>query len=280
MGRGSSRAGESPDCVIDLSADDEVPHGSVGISGGGGPRGGEGTGRGGGEGKGICAGLQGGLDGARKAWFAVSALTGRMHAFGDGEAPVEEGLGANAPLLSVVEDEAELLPARLASPAMLAAARAWAREWLALTPAQRALLHNRPLRTPLLRQADNAMGAGRGKSSVGKAGGHEKASDIGVGRERRAAGGQAITAAPPVRSSGVSDHISTVPETSGLASPHTNQPPATSSAPHRDSGELARGSTVRQTNAARYAEQRVPDAPHVTRTWVTMNTQVQHTWTQ
>lgn len=99
-----------------------------------------------------------------KAWFALSALTGRLHAFGDSSAPIAEGLRASAPLLTVLEDEPDQLPDVLAAPATRAAAQQWAREWLALTPAQRGQLHNVPLRVPLL---SSAVAVGHGARPAG-----------------------------------------------------------------------------------------------------------------
>lgn len=62
------------------------------------------------------------------AWFAVSGLTGRIHAFGDGSEPLPNGLGASAPLLAII-DESEHLAEPLATPHMLSAARRWVTEW-------------------------------------------------------------------------------------------------------------------------------------------------------
>ena len=84
------------------------------------------------------------------AWFAVSSLTGRIHAYGDGDAPLESGLGASALPHAILDDEPSSLPAALAEPRMLAAAQRWCCEYESLTPAQRAALSDRPLRVPLI----------------------------------------------------------------------------------------------------------------------------------
>ena len=65
---------------------------------------------------------------ATLAWFAVSSLTGRIHAFGDGNEPIPESMGASAPPLAIV-DETEPLVKELAVPSMLAAGRRWVIEW-------------------------------------------------------------------------------------------------------------------------------------------------------
>ena len=69
------------------------------------------------------------------AWFASSSLTGRLHGFGFGDAPLPAGLRANAlphAILDEEDEEATGLPSRLADPATLRAARRWVSEHASL----------------------------------------------------------------------------------------------------------------------------------------------------
>ena len=81
----------------------------------------------------------------------MSALTGRVHAFGGDDAPLPAGMGASALPHEVLDDDPSSLPLPLQEPSMLAAARRWVLDWEGLTPAQKAVLHDRPVRVPLAR---------------------------------------------------------------------------------------------------------------------------------
>lgn len=91
-----------------------------------------------------------------RAWFAVSSLTGRVHCFGAGDAPIGAGLGASAPPHAILDDEVSCLPATLGEPAMRAAAQRWASEYESLTPAQQAALADKAARVPLVLAASTA----------------------------------------------------------------------------------------------------------------------------
>ena len=64
-----------------------------------------------------------------------------------------EGLCASALPHDILDDDTSSLPAALREPWMLEAARRWVTDYEALTPAQRAALHDRPARVPLIRAA-------------------------------------------------------------------------------------------------------------------------------
>ena len=70
-----------------------------------------------------------------RGWFAVSSLTGRLHAFGLADAP-QHG-AANALPLAVQDEDETTLPAVFTEPSVLRAARRWLFEWGELTPAQK-----------------------------------------------------------------------------------------------------------------------------------------------
>ena len=70
-----------------------------------------------------------------RGWFAVSSLTGRLHAFGLADAP-QHG-AANALPLAVQDEDETALPAVFTEPSVLRAARRWLFEWGELTPAQK-----------------------------------------------------------------------------------------------------------------------------------------------
>jgi hypothetical protein len=70
-----------------------------------------------------------------RGWFAVSSLTGRLHAFGLTDAP-QHG-AANALPLAVQDEDETALPAVFTEPSVLRAARRWLLEWGELTPAQK-----------------------------------------------------------------------------------------------------------------------------------------------
>eukprot|EP00900_Chrysochromulina_parva_P004176 jgi/Chrpa1/1375/Chrysochromulina_OHIO_Genome00013610-RA len=79
-----------------------------------------------------------------EGWFAVSVLTGRVHAFGGDDAPLPAGMGASALPHEILDDDPSSLPPPLQEPSMLAAARRWVLDWEGLSPAQKAVLHDRP----------------------------------------------------------------------------------------------------------------------------------------
>ncbi|KOO21504.1 zinc finger ran-binding domain-containing protein 3 [Chrysochromulina tobinii] len=79
-----------------------------------------------------------------EGWFAVSVLTGRVHAFGGDDAPLPAGMGASALPHEILDDDPSSLPLPLQEPSMLAAARRWVLDWEGLSPAQKAVLHDRP----------------------------------------------------------------------------------------------------------------------------------------
>ena len=54
-------------------------------------------------------------DSPLQGWFAMSALTGRVHAFGDGDAPLAAGLGASALPHELLDDDSSGLPPPLRS---------------------------------------------------------------------------------------------------------------------------------------------------------------------
>ena len=70
-----------------------------------------------------------------RGWFAVSSLTGRLHAFGLASAPQHSA--ANALPLAIQDEDETALPAVFTEPSVLRAARRWLLEWGELTPAQR-----------------------------------------------------------------------------------------------------------------------------------------------
>ena len=70
-----------------------------------------------------------------RGWFAVSSLTGRLHAFGLADVP-QHG-AANALPLAVQDEDETALPAVFTEPSVLRAARRWLFEWGELTPAQK-----------------------------------------------------------------------------------------------------------------------------------------------
>ena len=114
-------------------------------------------------------------------WFAMSALTGRLHAFGSGSAPVAQR--ANAQPWAIREEDVRALPPAFHDPAVLRAAQRWLSEWGALTAAQRTSLHDRPVLSP----ARHALSPARGpaakarRGAAGAGGGSAVSSGVGVG---------------------------------------------------------------------------------------------------
>ena len=116
-GGGTSGAGGAQQ-VIDLSGDDDEPvtatsRGPANV---------------------VAAGAAAEMSDAR-GWFAVSSLTGRLHAFGLASAPQHSA--ANALPLAIQDEDETALPAVFTEPSVLRAARRWLLEWGELTPAQR-----------------------------------------------------------------------------------------------------------------------------------------------
>jgi len=77
-------------------------------------------------------------------WFAFSALTGRLHAFGDAPEPLPGGMGANALPCAIADADEAALPAALREPRALRAAQLWLAQWEGLSPSQRAAVQDRP----------------------------------------------------------------------------------------------------------------------------------------
>ena len=119
-GGGTSGAGGAQQ-VIDLSGDDDEPVTATSC----------------GPANVVAAGAAGAaaeMSDAR-GWFAVSSLTGRLHAFGLASAPQHSA--ANALPLAIQDEDETALPAVFTEPSVLRAARRWLLEWGELTPAQR-----------------------------------------------------------------------------------------------------------------------------------------------
>ena len=196
---------------------------------------------------------------APDAWFAVSSLTGRVHAFGDGDEPLAAGLGASALPHAILDDDESSLPAALRCPSMLAAARRWVTDYTALTSAQRVALHDRPVKVPLtravlrpppplpLKPPNSASSQGRDPATK------TNAFDA-TSRPTNHAACTAPCVSPPIvngKPEAASHHVGTVG-----------------------------GSRMRETTSERWAAAHYPTSPHVTRTWRTERTATTRIWTQ
>ena len=107
--------------------------------------------------------------GEAEAWFAISSLTGRLHAFGDGPAPLEGGLGANAVVHAIVDADEENLPAALREPTMLRMAQIWLAQWDRLSSGQKAALVDKPLQNPMRAAANTSRRSGKRSGEQGEA---------------------------------------------------------------------------------------------------------------
>ena len=193
-----------------------------------------------------------------RGWFAVSSLTGRLHAFGLGATPTH--CAANALPSALQDEDTSQLPAELAEPRMLRAAQRWLFEWDTLTPAAKAALHDTPVRPPLINAAANpSTGASRKSVSITSA---------------TAAKGGAVAASSSGSGSGCGGSSgSTSASASGSASA------SASGSGSQEAGSQEAGSTQRETSAERWAETHRPATPHTTATW-TSGGAIPRTWVQ
>ena len=86
-------------------------------------------------------------------WFAMSSLTGRLHAFGSCTDP--QAVGASAPTAAIIDGDAEQLPPELAQPSTLGAAQvslAISRSTFHRSSNQTSHQTSRPLIRPLINQ--------------------------------------------------------------------------------------------------------------------------------
>jgi superfamily II DNA or RNA helicase len=199
-----------------------------------------------------------------EAWFAMSALTGRLHAFGDGPSPLPAGLGANAPAHALVDAEEEALPPALREPRVLRAAQIWLVQWDRLSLAQKASLADTPLRNP----AHAAAGVG-GKRSTGVQEVGGRGLSKGAGGSEGDNGSQASCAEGCSGGSGVDGSSGT----SGTGAEGGGTVLSTTVF-----------STVRQTSTERWAEAHVPagrlGVDFRTADWTTQGTRELRVWRQ
>ena len=198
--------------------------------------------------------------GALPSWFSVSSLTGRIHALGTGEAPLPSGLGASALPHAIADLEPASLPAPLAEPRMLAAARAFVSEYESLTPAQRSTLNDRPLRLPIL-----------GVASAWR----ETAPRSHPSSARPASAASAASTASTASASAASATAPSAAAPSAASSSAALAPTAL--------GSSVDGSTTRETSSARWAAAHTPPSgadSFVTLSWPTTRTARRRVWTQ
>ena len=205
-----------------------------------------------------------------EGWFAVSALTGRVHAFGGDDAPLPAGMGASALPHEVLDDDPSSLPLPLQEPSMLAAARRWVLDWEGLTPAQKAVLHDRPVRVPLARAT---LGPAlrpppmlpSGMAAAAAAGSSVGASSLVAAATTAGSFPRAAAASSPTAAAGAAAGTADAPTLAPA-------PPVPAVA--------AGGSRMRETTSERWAASHVPLSEHVTLTWRTESTATARTWTQ
>jgi len=194
-----------------------------------------------------------------EGWFAVSVLTGRVHAFGGDDAPLPAGMGASALPHEILDDDPSSLPLPLQEPSMLAAARRWVLDWEGLSPAQKAVLHDRPVRVPLARAA---LGTALRPPPM-----------LPSGMAAAAAAGSSVDASSLVAAAATAGTFPRATASSPTAAPAPAAPAPAPAAP-------AGGSRVRETTSERWAASHVPLSEHVTLTWRTESTATARTWTQ
>ena len=236
------------------------------------------------------------------SWFAVSALTGRVHAFGEGTVPLAAGLGVSALPHDILDDDPSSLPPPLQVEPMLTAARQWVLDWEGLTPAQKAALHDRPARVPLSRAALHPPPLLAARPSAVVAASPAKfagsAPTVNVCRAP-----STLPASRPVHDPSFAPSTSISPSTAtvGVATAatcgiepvvsFTSQDafaPLVTSAPGAPSAPVAistpsvagAGSRLRETNSERWAASHVPTTAHQTCTWRTEHTATERVWTQ
>ena len=171
------------------------------------------------------------------AWFAVSSLTGRIHAFGSGETAQPEGLCASALPHDILDDDPSSLPAALREPSMLEAARRWVTDYEALTPAQRAALHDRPARVPLIRTAARPFPFGSTTAPSGQP-------------SSSSTPGRAASSTPPAAASSPRSAVTSVPTPAGAAPLTSAASSATASSATAPSCHAARASSAVASSAA------------------------------